>query len=330
MSSEDAGGVTSGARAGRGVGAPVEAPMPAKAGRGSDDSDRPATLGYRDAHGPVGDQLAEPAAVLGGFLVVIVGSRAFGGEWSTPVDSVLAVAGASILSCAVAWWFRAAKRRRRAVAIAPWLGDHPWCADGGRSRLLSPMRRLMLVVSAGVAAGAIGMTVLGRGGADAILLAGGIASLPFLGFAIAAARPLLVGGVEVRWDEFPMLLGRKHRVRLRPTSVLPGARAFLARLRLVWAPPPRALGLYEVPVRVFEGDWIRLVELPTRDGFVDLTLDLTNAVGSTTLLPDCALHWELVVTGDTPCGTLAATVLLPIYADPAAAAARAAGESAKA
>jgi hypothetical protein len=295
-------------------------PTPAEPGGGAQaDDDGPPALCYRDAHAPLGDQLAQPAWIVGGMLAGLPAARAHGGEWTAALDPVLAVPGVALLITAAVWSLRGAARRRRAVPAEPWRGDHPWRRDGGTSRVLSPMRQLVLVVTGAIAAAAMSVTILAGGGPLAVLVVTAFAAIPFVLLFAFAVRPLLAGGVAVRWDEFPLMCGTKHTLRVRPTARFSAPRLLLVRTRWVWAPPSTGALAGEAPVVASAGAWTRLLDTPTKDGFVEVVLDLPADTPGTMLLPHCALHWELVVTGDSDYGPIEATVLLPIYADPAAA-----------
>lgn len=265
--------------------------------------------------------LAAVTAVLGvAAAVCIVGAAiAFG-----PDDWGLGVIAWLLLSIVGATWFVRSRERRRVPAAAPWERDRKWPrggeARGGIERGLSPWRWASLWIIIPILHAAGGLLVLGWGGVVSPgLFAAFAVSVVLVVFVVLLTRAWLQGGVELRWDDFPMRTGTRVRFHVATTTGGSSMPEFTATLRCV----ETRSGAFDIerPTEIV-CSVPRATNGPLAAGpeeFVTVEFDIpADAPGTDLDRPGDERYWELVVLGTTAWGKIAESFVVPVYAVAAA------------
>ncbi len=269
--------------------------------------------------------IALVTAVLGvAAAVFVLAARIIAG----PDSAALGGAAWLIASIVGAVYFVRWRDRRRTSESAPWERDRSWPRNGEvRSAPLPGVGARELAFVPVLAAG--GWLVLwhGAGGLSGKI----VACVVTTGALLWCARSWFAGGVQARWVEFPMRTGTRVCIHVATTRGASSMSEFVAFLRCV---ETRRLSCYvdsaaQVVASVACATPGPLAAGP--DEFVIAEFDIpADAPGTDLSRPGEERYWELVVLGTTAWGKIAETSVVPIYADPAAPAARAAGEPAEA
>lgn len=253
-------------------------------------------------------RVAVAVAILGAtFAAYWIASRRFAqyvdGDWFLLVMAGGAVAAALALR---------RMRRRPRCSESPWTSDRAWRRGGdvrhAIAKELTPWMLALVVLQIHVA-----FVVFGAFEPASFMPIA--MSCGLLATVVWLARAWFRGGVEVRWDEFPIRTGSRARfhvatvaggpsmerteclLRCVKTSLIPGDIAASTRvLRDVpcATPGPLAAGPEE---------------------FVTVEFDVpASAPGTDLSRPGEERYWELVVLGTTAWGKIAETFVVPIYA----------------
>jgi hypothetical protein len=247
-------------------------------------------------------------AVLGSLWVAFVGVvPRGGGPTSNPwrVAAWLGVAGATAVVFIRRW------ARRRPPGTAPWESDRAWRRDGDIRRSIA--RELPVstqVTLAFVLVASFAVFVIGIGSLCSV-----ITGALLIGIVLVIARAWIRGGVEVRWDEFPMRTGTRVRFHVATTA----GGASMPEFGVVL----RCIETREVPGDIdVSTHAAAIIPCITRgplatgpEEFVTVEFDIpANAPGTDLGRRGQERYWELVVMGTTAWGTIAEAIIVPIYA----------------
>jgi hypothetical protein len=215
-------------------------------------------------------------------------------------------------SIAGAVYFVLRRDRRRAGDSAPWERDRNWPRDRAvRTAFLRELEPGAIAVTLLLVVGALLMPQMGTFTSGHLVWI----SLAAAGVAAYLARDWLVGGLQVRWDEFPMRTGTRVRLHVAMTAGGTSMSEFSASLRCVESAPisedlDSAARVAACVPCATPGP---LAAGP--DEFVTVEFDIpADAPGTDLSCRGDERYWELVVMGTTAWGRIAETFVVPIYA----------------
>jgi hypothetical protein len=233
--------------------------------------------------------------------------------------TVLAAALAIWLAVLLASFSRRAARQRRVEALSA-RGEATWPADwtGPRDALTSRMLRSSvppwLYHAALVLGVPLAMVSFGTGPWAGSLP---IAVAALVGSALLASWLVFRGGVQLKLDAFPCLVGAPATFWLATTPGAPRLEGARVLLQCVACPDCTACRKRTHLVVLWSRVWVAPAEgSPGPDEFVGVRFELPPYVLGTALHAKRPVRWELVVAGRTRWGPLVETFVVPVYAAP--------------
>ncbi len=222
--------------------------------------------------------------------------------WAVGLWLAVAVAGV----CLVVRRFA----RRRLAAAAPWTNDRPWRRDGDVRRSLwseLPPTTILTVAVVAFVHLAVATTAPGT-------LYHYIVALLSIGIVVVILRAWLRGGVQVRWDAFPLRTGSRARFHIAVTAGGSSMSQFAARLRCIH--PTYRPGDLGISLNVLEVPCATSGTLAAGpEEFVTIEFDIpADAPGTDLSRRGEERYWALAIVGTTAWGKIAETFVVPIYA----------------